>query len=407
MTGKSSFDNQTNNKPLLSILIPTKNREEYTLQVVNHILNIKDNRFQLVIQDNSNTPKLENLLAIYLEDTRLKYSYHKGILSFVDNFSLGISECNGEYVTIIGDDDSINPQLIDIAGYALKKEIEAVLPSLSLVYYWPKSSVSTDDNGILNISDFSCRVKYCNPKKEIIKLLRNGCQNYLSYELAKAYHGMVKRSILLEIENRAGKFIGGLSPDIYLSISISLIVKRLLVIDYPLTISGICHKSGSADSASGKHVGNLGQAPHLNGHINYEWSDKIPSFYSVETIWGDSALAALKELNVTGLLKYFSVDAISAGCMKLYPEYKKIILENLARNHKISKNSILLRIFLLYGSLINQYTILINKIRYKIFYNKTHMTYDNIPDIEAAGEIILRNIEKKTKLIFKNIENIN
>ena len=397
-----------NNKPLLSILIPTKNREEYALKVVHHILKIQDDRIQFIIYDNSDTDKLENLLKDCLKDTRIKYFYNNQVLSFVDNFSLGISKCDGEYVTIIGDDDGINPFIIDTADWANKNGIEAITPSLPLVYYWPGSGVhSKNDFGRLNIAEISCKAKFYNPAKEVIKLFKNGCQNYLTFNLAKAYHGMIKRSVLEEIKNMTGHFIGGLSPDIYLSIAASLLVKKVLIIDYPLTISGICKKSGSSDSATGKHTGKLEQAPHFRGHNNYEWSYKVPAFYSVETIWGDSSLAALKDLGFNNLMKYFSVDAISAYCLKLYPEFKGIIIENLAKNRKTSQHSISIKFHLLKGFIKGPYITRLKAIRNQIFNKKSSKLFDNIPDIEKASELVQFNIESKNKLILNNMQLVN
>lgn len=396
------------NKTILSILIPTKNRQKFAYNVICCILEIRDNRFQLIIQDNSDSNELEILLKKYRNDSRLKYFYNNSILSFVDNFSLGISKCEGEYVTIIGDDDGINPFIIDIANWAYNNEIEAVTPSLSLVYYWPESMVnSKEDCGRLTISEITCQVKFFNSEQEVIKLLKNGCQNYLSFNLAKAYHGIIKRSVLNEIKTKTGNFIGGLSPDIYLSVAASLLIKKVLIIDYPLTISGICNKSGSADSAVGKHTGKLESAPHFIGHNNYQWSDKIPSFYSVETIWGDSALAVLNDFKRMDLIKYFSIDAISTYCYKLYPQFKIFIIDNLAKNHKISKHSFLINLHLLNGLIKGPIKAILIKIKIKLFNKSSIHYFENVSDINEATKIIQEEIKIKNNLILKKINNIN
>lgn len=396
------------NHHLLSILIPTKNRQEYALKVVNHILEIKDDRMQLIIYDNSDTNELENLLGDCLNDARIKYFYNNAVLSFVENFSLGISKCDGEYITIIGDDDGINPFIINIADWANKNGVEAITPSLSLVYYWPESGVyPKNDNGRLVISEISCKAKFHNPAKEVVKLLKNGCQSYLSLNLAKAYHGIIKKTVLEEIKNKVGNYVGGLSPDIYLSIAASLLIKKVLVIDYPLTISGICKKSGSSDSATGKHMGKLQEAPHFRGHNNYQWSDNIPSFYSVETIWADSSLAAIRDLSFNNLMKYFNLDVISAYCLKSYRKFRKIIIENLAKNHHTSDRSILIKLYLLRGFLKGPFMTRLKAIKNQIINKKNNKFFDNVHDIKNASEIVQLNIERNNKLILKKIQYTN
>lgn len=394
--------------PLLSILIPTRNREEFTLKVIHHILGINDDRFQLIIQDNSDTNKIENLLPPFLKDSRIQYFYNNEVLSFVENFSQGLSKCTGIYVTIIGDDDGINPRIIDIVSWANMSGVEAISPSLPVVYCWPQSGVISDeDNGRLRISDITCGAKFYNPKKEVIKLLRNGCQDYLSFNLAKVYHGIIKRTVLEEIRSRTGIYIGGLSPDIYLSIAASLLVEKVLIIDYPLTISGICKKSGSSDSATGRHTGELQQAPHFRGHLKYRWSDKVPAFYSVETIWADSALAAISDLKFDNLVKYFRVDVLSAYCLKGYPEFKESILKNLAKNYQIPANSISANFHLFIGFATKSLKILSKKIIYKLLKNKPGKIFNDVADIEKASEIVQAKIKNSDGILFERIQKLN
>lgn len=395
------------NNPILSILIPTKNRDKYALNVVQHLLAIDNSKFQIIIQDNSDTNKLESLLAECINDPRLKYYYHSGVLSFVDNFSLGISRCTGEYVTIIGDDDGINPVIIDFTEWALKNNIEAITPSLPLIYFWPQSGVKVaKDNGVLTISDTSCNIKLVDSKNEVVKLLKQGCHNYLDYNLAKVYHGIVKRSVLEKIKSKTGRYIGGLSPDIYLSIAVSLLVEKVLVVDYPLTISGICNQSGSSDSATGKHTGELKNAPHFKGQTDYVWSPEVPPFYSVETIWGDSALAAIRDLHEIKFLKFYREIILSVYCLRSYPQYKSIIISNLQTNIKSLKPISLINLYKLKISITIFFSNYINFIIKRIICRKSYRVFDDVKDIKSASEITSKIIEKNTMLIMKRINKL-
>lgn len=397
------------NNVLLSILIPTKNRIEYTFEVVKHILSLTDNRFELVIQDNSSSVALQNLLIEngFCNDKRLFYNYTQEELSFVDNFGKAIDNCSGDYVIIIGDDDTINPKIIDIAQWAYINDIDAVTPTLPLVYNWPGSGVnSLKESGYLDVVNFNCSARFFDARNEVLKLLENGCQNYLDFNLAKAYHGIVKKSKLDEIKNQVGYYIGGLSPDIYLSVAVSLLVDRVLVIDYPLTISGICKKSGSADSATGKHTGDLKQAPHFKGHDTYKWSELIPEFYSVETIWGDSAVAALTDLGENKLLRKFSVSAISAYCYVSYPKYKEYIIQNIIRNSTNKNSNLIVKLFLLRGFLKIQLSLLKRKVKNRIN-NKTKLDYfDNINSIDVAVKVIETILKNKEAELDRNLHKI-
>ncbi|KUO68031.1 MAG: hypothetical protein APF83_12175 [Lutibacter sp. BRH_c52] len=395
-----------NNNPILSILIPTKNRQKYALNVVQQILGIANDRLQLIIQDNSDSNSLGDALSIYKNDSRLRYYYHNEVLSFVDNFSLGLSKCTGEYVTIIGDDDGINPLIIEITEWAYKYNIEAISSVLSIIYFWPDSGVNyANNNGMLTIRDTSCKVKYVDTKKEVKKFLKNGCHNYLNYNLAKAYHGIVKRSVLENIKSKTGNYIGGLSPDIYLSIAISLLVDKVLIVDYPLTISGICNQSGSSDSATGKHTGALNKAPHFIGHKNYKWAIKIPPFYSVDTIWGDSALAAINDLNEIKYLKYFRDYILCIYCLNSFPKFKEIIISTLVKNHNYFNLS--LEIILLKGRILVFYKTFINKLIFKLKRKQSNQVHENVGNMVEASDLCQTIIFNKSKILLDNIMKTN
>ncbi|MEG2541541.1 MAG: glycosyltransferase, partial [Clostridia bacterium] len=94
-------------KKILSIIIPTKNRQEYCIAAIKHIceLSVRTD-FEIVIQDNSDDDSLRQAVAS-IGDKRVIYNYHGGVLSFVDNFSEGFEHSCGEYVCYIGDDDTV------------------------------------------------------------------------------------------------------------------------------------------------------------------------------------------------------------------------------------------------------------------------------------------------------------
>jgi len=324
-------------KVLISIIVPTRNRAEYALSAVKQILSIENDSIQAVIQDNSNDKSLEKMLIPYSGDKRLKYNYSPEILSFVDNFGIAVSLADGEYICIIGDDDGVNPEIVQLAKWASNNNVKAVKPEVQAVYFWPDAISHSEkismNNGCLTVSEISKEVRVADTSVEINKLLKNGFQGYLSLDLVKLYHGLVKKECMNEIQKLTGAYFGGLSPDIYSAVALSILIPEVICIDYPITIPGICNKSGSADSATGRHTGELKDAPHLVGHKNYEWAKQIPSFYSVETIWADSSIAALKDMRIGCLLKKFRLEALSVPCIKKYPQYKELIIDHFIENN--------------------------------------------------------------------------
>lgn len=319
-------------KPLLSIIVPTKNREDCAFEVIKHLLSFEYKDFQVVVQNNGTTNALEKELEFVLEDPRLVYNYTGDLISIVDNFNLAVEASTGKYLCIIGDDDSINPELFKLVEWANDNNIKAIKPGLQAVYLWPNADAYSDksipDNGILVINRVSSRSRVYSAVSELSKLFKQGTLQYLDRHLVKLYHGIVKREFVEGIKTATGAYFKGLTPDIYMAVALSRIIDDILVIDYPFTIPGICKKSSSAESAVGKHTGVLSDAPHFNGHVDYEWAKEVAPFYSVDTIWADSALAAAKECKDVNLLKKYRLALLTSKCMKSYPEFDELILNH-------------------------------------------------------------------------------
>lgn len=321
------MENNHNKKPLLSIIIPTRNRYVYAEKVVTSILGFNMKDCEIVIQDNSDSDLLRQKFKNDIKQNRVVYNHIDGCISFCDNFNLAIGHARGEYLCIIGDDDIVSPEIINAAQWAKINNVEAITSALKAVYYWPSQEINSQSTGKLIMPKYTGKVKTYMVEKDFKILLKNGGQNYVNLKLPKIYHGVVRKDIFEKVYNLTGRYFGGLSPDIYATTALSCYVKMLVHVDYPLTLSGICDKSGSADSASGKHTGNLSDAPHFRGHTNYIWSEKVPKFYSVETIWADTMIHALEDCNANNYLNMFSIEKLSAYCIFNNKNFKSIILD--------------------------------------------------------------------------------
>lgn len=386
---------------LLSILVPTKNRQYYAKKVISQILSIPSSIIQLVVQDNSDCKSLYDDLHEQITDPRLLYNYNHQLLSFVENFSIGISHCIGKYLIIIGDDDGINPEIVDLILWASKYDIDAISPSITFTYFWPDSGIKNiDANGVLYINNFTSDGKIINPKNELKQFFKSGCNSYLNYNLSKVYHGIVKKSILDDIKNITGNYIGGLSPDIYMSIATSLFVDKLLILDYPLTIAGVCKNSGSTDSATGKHTGKLQNAPHFKGHAKYEWNDLIPPIYSVDTIWADSALAAIINLNRSEYLKLFNQKKHIFRCFRKYPSLNSD-LKYFAK--KANFSSFTINFIIPIKNTISIIFAFIIKCLKKVFTKHKRIIYSNVNDIASATYYCNRYLKNQKSNIQKGL----
>lgn len=120
-----------------------------------------------------------------------------------------------------------------------------------------------------------------------------------------------------------------------MSVGWASILGRVVAIRFPITVSGICPRSGSSASATGAHTGKLSDAPHFIGHENYTWSKLVPDFYSVETIWADSGIHALEEFDYGHILNKKGLKYLYSVLWRKYPQYRENIV-NYAKDNSIS-----------------------------------------------------------------------
>ncbi len=310
---------------ILSILIPTKNRKEYLLRCIDEVLGACSNNVQVVVQDNSDIPWKNSEIESYKEYANFEYYYEPGEISFVDNFSKALDKAKGEFVSFIGDDDGVLPGIENVAKFMKKEGINAISQNISVTYFWPndQNAIRNSEKGLLKIFYANNSVVKKSTDMELKSLFRTGGQHYLDRGLAKPYHGIVRKKYFEQIKSITGNYINGLSPDIYASVALSSLIKDVYVINYPITISGISPKSGSAASANGSHTGKLKDAPHFRGHQNYNWDEFVPAIYSVETIWADSALHAARDMGIKNINKYFSQSYLLKICKDKYPQFSE------------------------------------------------------------------------------------
>ncbi len=335
------MDTDIMNNTLLSIVIPTRNRQKYCLAAVEQILSLNLEETEVVIQDNSDDRSLQSLLKKYIVSDRVVYNYRDGIISFVDNFSEAISISHGEYVCMIGDDDGVLPNIVSVTKTAKCDNVDCVIAGLNAVYIWPNPEpiVPNGENGYLCLAYLKYTEKVVDCRKALDNLVNQGAQRYQELDLPRVYHGIVKRSKLDEVKLVAGNYFAGLTPDIFIAVALACVCERVIRLSYPITLSGICPTSGSSDSATGRHTGNLKDAPHFRGHDKYEWDVKVPAFYSVETIWAETALHALKIFGKSELYNKFNIQYLDSLCLCKYPKYTDIIKQHAMEYEVVLRDS--------------------------------------------------------------------
>jgi len=362
--------------PLLSVVIPTRNRIKYAISAIESILTFTtDIRLELVVQDNSDSRELQQYVDENIRDNRLRYNYTSTTLAYIQNFDKAIALSKGEYICIIGDDDGINPEIMSAVCWAKEKGVDVISVMGNPFYLWPgtdiKSTIFTKiEGGLLRIPEpFDGSFRPFDVILNVKKYLQTNVSGS-EIQFARLYHGIVRRSCLEQIFVRTGSYMKGLCPDIYASMVLSEVAKNAFVTSYPLTISGACNASATVESMTGKHEGALDRAIHLRGLNGYTWDVLVPRFYSPETIWADSALAALRHIGRADLVASFNVARFSALCFARYRRHGITAIRGMYKgSNSLHKNNIQTTALFLYYLLLDTPIFLARRIynRLRIF----------------------------------------
>lgn len=390
-----------NASPLLSIVIPTKNRVQYMIHSIQSILSINDPELELIISDNSESDTLQAWVTSQIVDSRLHYQYIPEQISMTDNFNSAMSNASGYYVCTLGDDDSVNPAIMDATRWAKSKGIDALSSKSNsgLVYFWPDFISRTRGDGLsgkLFIEKCAGGIERIDVETELSKCLSLAGQGSLG--LPRVYHGIIKRECLLEVLSATGSYFKGVSPDVYGAIIVSKYLKNPCTIDYPLTISGNSGGSNAGRAARGTHKGRLRDDPHIKPFRNLIWPIGVPEFYSVQTVWASATIDALNSSGRTDLLSTYNYALLHAMCIAHHSDYIKSTLKSYNKILITQNKNLLYGYLCLTRELINVgfrfgFRILV-KILPSIFSNKPiRAEHAHLKNINEASLCVLKNLK--------------
>lgn len=315
--------------PLLSILIPTHNRQSYAASTVAALAkNLQ--RSEIIVCDTSTEDLLSDKIAVWIETGRVRLIRPRSDrqLTVVDNFREAARHVNGEFLIFIGDDDFVHSSAEEIAAWALEQGIDAVRCTFPASYYWPDFSSQYFGDGYaakLAISPFTSTVRPLDTGaayREAMDLLGAGV-----LRMPRAYLGMVSRMLVRRIEIRHESLFGGVSPDAYSAALIAAEATNSVEIDFPFIVPGSSGASTSGQSAQGMHKGKLRDNAHIGPFKDLVWDPRVPEFYSVPTVWSYTLVKAAEKL---GDDRTANFPRLYAKCLMAHPRYLRETLDAMA-----------------------------------------------------------------------------
>lgn len=297
---------------LLSVVIPTYNRYQYLIPAIESLVRINDERLEIVIQDNT----ADNQEVVdYLEkthDQRVKYYHIKKHISMTENCENGVENSTGQYVCLLGDDDSICSSMLTAAEYCEKQQVDACMFPFP-GFNWPDMTFEagmTEEPHLFYLFDADGSVS----ELDSIKILKEAIHSAegLPRLMPRAYHGMVSRECLNRVKAKCGVFFPGPSPDIANAVAVSLVAKKCVYISDYLLVSGYGYKSARGEGNRKQHYGKISEKPWLPEDTEEKWIEDVPCIFSGETIFAQSLLQALHAMGREDLVAEYNYPCLYA-----------------------------------------------------------------------------------------------
>ncbi len=231
--------------PLVSVLLPTRNRLEYLRYAIETVRRQDDGDWELVVSDNDSEEDIEGHVRA-LGDARIRYVRTASFVPVTENWNNALAHSSGRYVVMLGDDDGLMP------GYvAAIRELARRFDEPDVIYQsaWLFSYPGVDPGepeGFLQAYGYSTFLRGARAPFVLDRATARGVVEHAMHFRARYGFNMqfstVSRRLVEELAPQ-GPFFQSAFPDYYATNVLFLTARRIVVEPRPLVTIGVTPKS--------------------------------------------------------------------------------------------------------------------------------------------------------------------
>ncbi len=319
-------------KPLLSVVVPTKDRYKYLKYLIKLIQSYNSDEWEIVVQDNTDdNTEIVNFLK-ELDYSGCKYFHEKGQLPMSTNADKAILHSNGEYICFLGDDDGVCANAIEYCRLMKERGYEAMRSHLA-EYYWPDAISLLDGNqGKAILPECSREIRVLKSNAVLMDVVERGF--FDRGNLPSVYHGIVSRRALDRVFEKSSTFFPGQSPDISNGIAMALVIDDFLFIDDVVTISGASKCHGGATVGMFKRYPQISDMVWFRPGAEVLWDKRLPKIAVGSIIWAESSIETLKNMGRDDIINKIDFETIYKDFVVYY--FPKRNMAKVLSSHPIS-----------------------------------------------------------------------
>ncbi|MEM9827153.1 MAG: glycosyltransferase family A protein [Planctomycetota bacterium] len=300
-------------QPILSVLIPTRNRAGYVRHAIQSALNIPSERVEVLVSENHGSDNGYEVCQS-IQDSRLRVYRPDRPLPMHENWEFLLNHASGEWVTFIGDDDAIMPHAADHLQYISDAYPQAeALVSPRALYFW-EGCQEEYGNACMSVR-FTDIERWHDSKADLQSALDQKI-NYI--DLPQLYSGGFQRRSLIQrvMRSQNGVYFKSVTPDAYSALMACLHTYRFLEIGVPLSWVGTSpHNALKTEKASAKdrfqdffgfHSDDVLTTHHALGDMR----DATFGMFFYESYLSAFPLTSYKELSMQRMRSVFESAAV-------------------------------------------------------------------------------------------------
>lgn len=228
-----------------SVLLPTRNRLELLKFAVESVLKQDWSNWEVIVYDNHSEEDIAGYVRS-LSDERVKYFRTDEFVSVTDNWNNAIEKSTGDYVLMLGDDDSLMKGYFSTLNKLIEKEGAADFIYTSAIIYGYPGVMPRHPKGFLRNAGYSSFLKNAKTpfwlsKDEAVSLAKQSA-NFKSRIGFNMQYVLINQKFVQKLSVN-GKFFQSPFPDFYTMNAMFLQAEKILIYPKPMVIIGITPKS--------------------------------------------------------------------------------------------------------------------------------------------------------------------
>lgn len=226
---------RTNKNPRFSVIVPTRERSKTLKHTLLSLQEQKGPTFEIIVSDNFSQDDTMTIVdELATENT--KYYRTSNSCSMSENWEIALGYASGDYVTVVGDDDTLLPGALDsLNSLLLTFDVDAISWE-KVEYCWP------DHPSLPNFISIPMKKNlFSIDSKFALSMVTKGLLAYS--RTPTLYNSVVKRTILENLKKRTGRYFWASTPDVYSGVAILSEVGKYLYSARPFSVNGASSQS--------------------------------------------------------------------------------------------------------------------------------------------------------------------